>query len=253
MNRLMAAECFKLTHNKIIPILAAFAVVFASAQIQGTSLQEGALPGQLGVTVLAALSPFNCILLAAFTGFFVATEFENGGVRNCLALGKNRFHLYLAKQASVFVAFAVILFVASAAAVVMGTAQFGFGDMANAEFAGFFLTIFCLQLLYHLVYAALFTAIAFIARNPALTVLLSICSTIAEMLLVALLGQFGGLAQAARTVFPIYSIGGLYGTRQNFFGYADPAFLTRSVIASILSIAFLTAVGAWAFRKAEIK
>jgi ABC-type transport system involved in multi-copper enzyme maturation permease subunit len=249
----MAAERFKLTHNKIIPILAAFAVVFAAAQVQGTSPQEGAIPGQLGVTTLAALSPFNCILLAAFPGFFVATEFDNGGARNSLALGKNRFHLYITKQTSVFVAFAVTLFVSSVAAAAMGTALFGFGDMGNAEFAGFFLTMFGLQLLYHLVYAALFTAIAFITRNPALTVLLSIGALIAEMVLVAFLGQFGGFAQTARTVLPTHSVMGLHSWRQGLLGHADPAFLARSVTASVLSIALLTAVGAWAFKKAEIK
>jgi ABC-type transport system involved in multi-copper enzyme maturation permease subunit len=209
--------------------------------------------GQLGVTMLGSLSPFICILLAAFAGFCVAAEFDNGGARNSLALGKDRLHLYLAKQASVFAALAALLIVSAAGAILTGTVRFGFGDMQSDAYMSFLLTIFLLQLLYHLVYAAMFAAIAFITRNATMTVLLSIGWLIFEMILVSFLGRIGGFALTVRTVFPIYSVSGLYEAQQGLYGYANPAFVTRSIIAGIVSVILLIGVGAWAFRKAEIK
>jgi hypothetical protein len=253
MNRLLAAERFKLSHSIVLPTLAVFAAVFSTLQMQGQSANQGVASGQLGVTMLGPLSPFICILLGAFVGFFVATEFDNGGVRNSLALGKDRLHLYLAKQTSVFVAIAALLIVSALCAILMGTARFGFGDMPTDAYAGFFLTIFFLQLLYHLVYASLFAAIAFITRNAAMTVLLTIGWLIFEMVLVSFLGRFAGFALSVRTVFPIYSVSGLYEAQQGLYGYANPMFVTRSIVASIVSVIILTAIGAWAFRKAEIK
>jgi hypothetical protein len=253
VNRLIAAEWFKIRHHKSLPILAAFAAVFAAAQVWETRAQEFPVPGQLSVTVLAALSAFNCILLAAFVGFFVATEFDNGGVRNSLALGRDRLRLYLSKQVSVFAALAVILLVSSITATIVGTARFKFGDMDAAGFLGFFFTIFALQLLYHSVYAALFSAIAFITRSPALTVLLSIGAIIGEMLMFSFLNLFGDLGQKIKTLLPGYNIGGLYSARQEFFGYADPTFLTHSILVSVAAILLVGFIGVMIFRKAEIK
>jgi ABC-2 type transport system permease protein len=253
VSRLIAAEWFKMRHNKIIPILSLFAALFAVLQIQGARDQEFPVSGQLSVTVLASLSAFNCILLAAFAGFFVATEFDNGGIRNSLALGRDRLRLYLSKQLSVFAALASILFVTSVAATITGTARFGFGDMDAASFLAFFLTIFALQLLYHSVYAALFSAIAFITRSAGLTVLLSIGAILGEYAMASFFGLLGDFGQMMKTLLPVYSVGGLYSVRQEFFGYADPAFLTRSVIASVAAVLLFCLIGSIAFRKAEIK
>jgi ABC-type transport system involved in multi-copper enzyme maturation permease subunit len=253
VSRLIAAEWFKIRHHKSLPILAAFAAVFAAAQVWETRMQEFPVPGWLSVTGLASLSAFNCILLAAFVGFFVATEFDNGGVRNSLALGRDRLRLYLSKQASVFTALAVILLVSSVTATIIGTVRFRFGDADAAGFLGFFCTIFALQWLYHAVYAALFSAIAFITRSPAMTVLLSIGALICEMLLTSFLGLFGELGQEIRTLLPIYNVGGLYSVRQGFFGYADPAFLTHSILVSAAAILLFCFIGAAVFKKEEIK
>jgi hypothetical protein len=253
MNRLLAAERFKLSHSIVLPALAVVAAVFATLQMQGQSANEGVASGQLGVAMLGSLSPFICILLGAFAGFFVATEFDNGGIRNSLALGKDRLRLYLAKQASVFVALTALLMVSALCSILMGTARFGFGDMPAGEYAGFFLTIFFLQLLYHLVYASLFAAMAFITGNAAMTVLLTVGGLIFETVLVSFLGRFAGFALSVRTVFPIYSVSVLYQAQQGFYGYENPVFVARSIAASLVSVIILTAIGAWAFRKAEIK
>jgi hypothetical protein len=247
VRRLIAAEWFKIRHHKSLPILVAFAAAFAAVQTHERTVAEGVISGQLGVTALASVSPLNGILLAAFVGFFVAAEFDNGGVRNSLALGKDRLLLYLSKQASVFAALAAILLASSVAATMVGTMRLGFGDMDAAGYLGFLCTIFALQWLYHAVYAALFAAIAFIARSPALTVLLSIGAIIFETVFMAFLGYFDGFAQSVQSVLPSYNI------RLAFFGHTDPAFLTHSVTASVAAILLLCAVGAWAFGRAEIR
>ncbi|MDR2090034.1 MAG: ABC transporter permease [Clostridiales Family XIII bacterium] len=254
MRGLIAAEWFKLTHNKTLPILLALAAVFVVAQAEGSAFKNDVILGQFGVTLLSALSAFEVMLLVAFVGFFVTTEFDNGAVRNSLALGKNRLCLYLSKQVSVCVAIAALLLASSLVATAVGTVRSGFGEMSAAAYAGFFLTIFGLHLLYHTVYAAFFTMIAFVTRNSILTVLLCVGVIVIEIMLVSLLGFSGEFGQTARTVFPVYSIKLLYSTGDPaFFGYADPAFLARSVIASAAEIALLIGIGAWAFKKAEIK
>jgi ABC-type transport system involved in multi-copper enzyme maturation permease subunit len=214
---------------------------------------QEALPGHLGVTQIVGLSPFLCIWLSAFVSFFVAAEFQYGTIRNVLALGKGRTQVYLSKQGAVFFAtFAFTLLIAILAAAV-SSARAGFGNVPPAEFLRFFAVIFVLQLLYHCVYAALFNSIAFIVQNAAATVLCGVGFIAAEIFAVADLGQFGEVGLTVRQAFPYYYVSLLYNVSYDFYGYADPSFVTQSIIVSVVSIALISAVGAYIFKRSDIK
>ncbi|MDR1537432.1 MAG: ABC transporter permease [Clostridiales bacterium] len=249
MTTLLSAECCKFPRNKITPVCLTGIVLQAIIQVTG----DGALQGHLAVAKIDSMSPFLCIWLSAFVSFFVAAEFQHGAIRNTLSLGKGRTQVYLSKQASVFIATFAFTFLSAILAVVVSSARDGFGNASPTEFLRFFAMIFLLQLLNHFVYAALFNLFAFISKNAAATALCGVGFIIVEMVSISILGQLGGIGLAIRQAFPYYYVSLLYGADYQIYGYADAAFVTRSIIVSVVSIALISAVGAYIFKRSDIK
>jgi hypothetical protein len=214
---------------------------------------ESPLPGYLGVTLIGNASPFLIIWLSAFTSFFVAVEFQYGTIRNIVALGKGRARVYLSKQMSVFIATFAFTLLTGILTTAANSVRAGFGDMAQGEFLRFFATIYLLQLLYHLVYAALLNLFAFISRNAAATALCGVGFIIFETVAIVALRQIGGVGMTIRQAFPYYYVSLLYGTDYEIYGYADAAFVAQSVSVSVVSIVLISAVGAYMFKRTDIK
>jgi ABC-2 type transport system permease protein len=249
MTTLLRAEWYKLLRSKITFVCLAGIVVLSNAQMTG----ENPLPGHLGVTLIARMSPFICILISAFVSFFVATEFQQGTIRNALALGKGRAQLYLSKQGAVFVATFLFVLLTAILAAAINTARMGFGDVVPTEFLRFFAIIASLQLLYHCVYAALFNLVAFVGKNPAATVLFGVGSIAAEMVAVSYLGQFGDIGLAMRQAFPYYYVSLLYSAGNGFYGYANSSFVSRGIVVNLASIALISVAGSYIFKRADVK
>ncbi|MDR2418445.1 MAG: ABC transporter permease [Treponema sp.] len=102
---LFCAEMYKIRHTKLPWVIFGLLVLQTYIQMDGLrSLEEEPVLGQIAISKICDASPFLCIWLSSFTGFFIATEFQNGTIRNTLALGKKRSSVYLAKLAAVFLA-----------------------------------------------------------------------------------------------------------------------------------------------------
>lgn len=165
MTMLISAEWYKLLRGKVLAvILAGVTAQTLLFQVlkQYAKSDEPPVPGQFGVMVLVDTATFLQVWLLAFVGYFVASEFQNGTMRNTLALGKNRTHVYLSKLLFAFIAIAAIFATVSIVSTAGLSAVSGFGDMTFNEFWRFFTLNFFMQLLYHLTFAAVFTMFAFL-------------------------------------------------------------------------------------------
>jgi ABC-2 type transport system permease protein len=254
MNPLLAAEWFKLRRSRVFAlILAGAAAVTAIDVLTAYFLQETVLRGHNAVAVLASQSSFLSVWIAAFVGFFIAGEFPTGAVRNVLALGKDRTAVLFAKLCSacvgVFAIFAVVSFVAT-----LGySLALGFGDSTLGAFAGRFVAVFLLQLVFHLPQAAVFTMFALLSRSTGVTILLSIGYVIAVLATGGFLNAFpGGSLKAGLQLFPEYYISKLFSAATNELNL-DPAFLMRGAAVCAAYCLVATFIAAVAFRRSDVK
>ena len=244
MTTLIVSEWYKILRSRALAIILVGVAAFTFIQVLSSYFMQEFLLGQNSVAEIGRNSSILSLGMAAFVGFFVASEFQYGTMRNVLALGKNRMHVFLSKVLSACVAVAAIIAVFSIAGTVGFSMAFGFGDMALGEFSRFFVWNFSMQLLYHLTLAAIFTMFAFLSKSPGMTILLSVGYVIATLAIAGFLNNFpGGTLKFALEFFPQYyssNIDDLSG---------ELAFITDGVIVSVAYIALACIIGVAVFKK----
>lgn len=247
MTTLISAEWYKLLRGKVLAIILACVTAQTVIQVlaQLTNTEEQAVPGQFGVMVPAQASFLLQVWLAAFVGYFIASEFQTGTMRNILALGKNRTHVYLSKLFSSCVAIIAIYATISIVATAGFSAVSGLGDMSFNEYWRFFARNFIMQVLYHLSYAAIFTMFAFVSRSLGMTILLGVGNMIFMLFLPGVLSRVG--LDFAIEFLPSYYIDAF----ENLQG--DPAFMTKGVIVTAAYFVLTCIVGCIVFKKSDIK
>jgi len=172
MKQLIQAEWYKIQRSKTLRYLCIaifvgnFISVISSVIVKGTSVW-----GQSGVLQIGG--SMNAIWFGAFAGFYIASEFQNGSIRNVLALGKNRVHVFLAKVVAMLIAITIMLFVLAVSLTICFTITSEFGTMTAGTYIPYFILNFFNELIFHLPYAGFFTLFAFIAKKPGLTILLA--------------------------------------------------------------------------------
>ena len=254
MKSLVAAEWYKLRRSKVLAIV--LAGVSALAVVDALSayfLQDSLLRGDNAVSALADQSSFLSLWIAAFVGFFVASEFQTGAIRNVLALGKGRTAVALAKLFSACVAVAAILAVLGLVATVAYTAAVGFGDKTAGEFLAFFAVNFVLQVAYQLPQAAVFTMFALLSRSIGLTILFSIGYVIFVLALGGFLNAYpGGALKVGLRFFPQYYVSELHLTEPDVLNL-DPSFVLTGLAVAAAYMVVATAIACAVFRRSDIK
>ncbi len=184
----------------------------------------------------------------AFSGFFIASEFQNGGIRNVLALGKDRRQVFLAKTVSMVICIKVLLLVIVLVQTIGNTIITSFGDMPLGNFLIFFTKNFLHTVVFHLAYAGFFTMFAFLTQKPGITILLSFCF---EALILVMGGFFenfkGQNLKPYLKLFPQYYYTKIeYNlTNQRFFVNGYAVCLLYFLIPVVISILL--------FRKMDVK
>jgi ABC-2 type transport system permease protein len=172
MKHLIQAEWYKIQRNKTLRYLCiAIFVVNSISVISSVIVKNTSSWGQSGVLKIG--SSMNAIWFGAFAGFFIASEFQNGSIRNALSLGKNRVHVFMAKVIAMLIAITIMLFVLAVSFTVCFTITSEFGTMSPGEFIPYFIVNFFNEVMFHLPYAGFFTMFAFLTKKPGLTILLS--------------------------------------------------------------------------------
>ncbi len=174
MKDLLNSEWYKLSRSKTLLYLMLLLLVINTFNIiTNRLLKSQLLQGQEGI--FQAGSSVNAMWFGAFAGFFIASEFLNGGIRNALALGKTRSSVFIAKIFSMVLCIVMLLLVIVLVQTIGNSIVNRFGDMPFDEFVFYFLKNFLHTLIFHLSYAGFFTMFAFLTQKPGLTILLSFC------------------------------------------------------------------------------
>lgn len=204
MTSLISAEWYKLLRGKVLAIILSGVAVLTLLKVLGELTSKEPILGQFGVMLSADLSTFWQMWLAVFVGYFVASEFQNGTMRNILALGKNRTHVYLSKLLSSCIAVTAIYITVTFVATAGLSSLVGFGGMTLSEFLRFFSWNFFMQILYHFTFAAIFTMFAFFCRSLGMTIILGFGYAIVMLFLPGVFNMLG-LASGIKYL-PIYYI-----------------------------------------------
>lgn len=262
MMTLLTAEWYKLIRSKALALILAGAAITAGLSIQGNISREdmenltgagweelsesGFLLGCTGVNLISMSSMFIILWIAAFIGFFTASEFQNGTIRNVLALGKSRSHVFFSKFLISCAAVAAILVVVGSIGTIGATLAFGFGGADFPQYARYLSVYLPMQLYLHMIFAAIFCAIAFISRSVGMTLLLSIAYLVVTLTFTAYVGQFENLA-FIQHFFP-------YGYVHYMTEYAlEPwHFIPRALLTGAVHMLIPCAIGCFAFQKADI-
>lgn len=254
MNALVRAEWYKLRRSKALGlILVGVAVLAVTDAVSAYLLQDTPVRGHNAVSALSDQSSMLSLLIAAFVGFFVASEFQNGSIRNVLALGKGRVAVAIAKLLAVCIAIAAMFAVLSVVATVAFTVARGFGDQTAPEFLWFFAAMLLLQLAYQLPQAAVFTMFALLSRNTGITILCSIGYVIAVLALGGFLNAYpGGALKPGLRLFPQYYVSELYLTELDTLNL-DPSFLLSGFLVSALYFAVACLIAFAVFRRSDVK
>jgi ABC-2 type transport system permease protein len=115
MTTLLSSEWYKIRKSRLL----GFILLGVTAQTLLFSLvpyvirNRAVLERNGGAAANADSTMFFLLALwiAAFIGFFIASEFQTGTIRNPVALGKSRTHIYLSKLFSACVATAAIFII----------------------------------------------------------------------------------------------------------------------------------------------
>ncbi len=188
------------------------------------------------------------LVMCAFISFFIGEEFQNGTIRNALALGRNRTHYYVAK----LVIAAILTFVGVTVMTLFGMISFSimfhFGEVA--EINNYFnYAIKSFSTLYILILAnvSVFVMISFLTKNSGISLIWSFLYTMATGFLPGIFQQTQPFKQVTfwfTETFLFYS---------DFAKPADIEKFPEMIMVSFITIMLSSALGILLFRRTDIK
>jgi ABC-2 type transport system permease protein len=254
MKKLLAAEWYKLRNGKLFLIILAGAAVqifLGMQRVRDPSLTP--TPGAEAVALFGEISWVFCFWFASFAAFFIAQEFPHGTIRNTLALGKKRTSVYLSKLIFMCLITIPLLAAVSIAAVAGCTFAAGFGDTALTDFIKIWAAHFSIQIIFHLLYAALFTMIAVVCRNPALTIIFGLAYIFASGALMGALPETLSFLKVLSVEYYISNLKDTIGINNVNSISTNIAFILQGAAVSLCYFALFTGAGCLLFKKSDVK
>lgn len=133
MNKLLAAEMKRLSHDLFFKIallfslgLAAFLAILRKIDLVQNAAIYDNLEGYKNVDDLMFQTPVLVIFaVAVFIGLFIGTEFSDGTIRNKMIVGHLRSRIYLSKLAVCAIASTIIILIGNAVMILLGELLIG--------------------------------------------------------------------------------------------------------------------------------
>ncbi|MFP3155008.1 ABC transporter permease [Lachnospiraceae bacterium ZAX-1] len=188
----------------------------------------------------------NTIFVGVFVGIFVSSEFVYGTMKNTISRGAGRIKVFASKFFVCACAALLMLLTFMAAALVTGTAIWGFDPNGIVTVSGM-LGMILPQVLLTLAFTALFTFISTTLRSSGGAMAVNIiCVTMASTLLSALNTLFGG-----RINLNHYWIGGAMNKLATITPASDD--IVRGVIIAVCWRVAALLFGTIVFKKRDVK
>jgi ABC-2 type transport system permease protein len=262
MRELIKAEWYKMRRSRLFVVLLIIIAVQAVMQtalvyiVHNDLFAVGrnaevlainfSLTGQNGVLMLSFALMILPVCLAAFSGMFTAAEFQNNTIRAVLSLGKKRETVYLSRLFALCVAIGIFIIVSTVVTTLCMTLLFGFGNMPFAQFFTQLFMTLRFQFFLFSTFASVFCMIAFLCRNTGAVIILGVSYFLIMMSLSSFFNSFDTLAFLAKGL-PSYYISSANELSGDF------GFIAGALVVSLSYIAVSTAVGIFAFRKADVR
>ena len=247
MKNLLKAELYKLSRSRtLFYLMLLLFLTNTFGIITNTLLKTYTMYGQ--DAIFQAGTSVNAMWFGAFAGFFIASEFQNGGIRNILALGKNRAYVFMAKVISMILCIAILLCVIVIVQIIGNSIVTGFGSKSLIEFTVFLLKNFTHLVVFHLAYAGFFTMFAFITQKAGLTILFSFCFEALILVCGGFFENFKGMnLKPFLQLFPHY-----YYTKIDF-NLTNDQFFVNGYIVCLLYFLVPVIISILIFKRTDIK
>lgn len=253
MNKLFAAELFKLRKDRVfrtlLLILAALAVAYTSL-IYWDNLYDGGQQTK-GIEFLLESTEMNAYIIkfgvSIFAGFFIASEYSTGVMKTIASSGNGRGGLFAAKLAGFAIGSMTLALVFPAVGTAVDTVLNGFGPIPEGMSSLYVPRMLGLTLLYAAGYSAIVALFATLFAESGKTIGFS---TIFFMLIDSILGMLGNYIPFINTVYD-YSVFKLLGEIGK--PTMTEGILPTVVIVPLLTIAVFGVLGYAAYRRKEIK
>jgi hypothetical protein len=232
MIHLLQAEWYKMwkcTHiYTLLAVLATVTATYAAITVYMTLHTPNTLTinQQSPLLLLPELSPVIAICLVAFTGLFVASEFDNNTIHLPIAAGHKRLYVFISKLFPVIIA--MLLFI-STVALVLTSILYLTLDNENTiiHCLAQNLTLWSLHLLCHLNYVAILSTFAVCNKNAGLMIITGVSIVLGMAVILAVLQAFPTLEQFAK-IMPQYYIQNLNKLPDNLSQFTIHAALVNA-------------------------
>jgi ABC-2 type transport system permease protein len=252
---LLQAEIYKLWRSKpfwvILTVIAVYSVIQVGlvyfVQSSKIAAQQGAelskmmnfeSLGQNGVLMAGSASLILSICIAAFSGLFVASEFQQHTVCDALALGKNRTYVYLSKLVALAVAAALFLAVSMLVCTVGLTLLNGFGEIPLMTYIRQALTCFSMYFRLFCTFAAVACMIAFLCRSAGVSTVLGAAYALVTAILMSFLASFDALSFMIKGLPQYYIMALGQSDDMSFYAAASAVSAIYIIVPCLIGIAF---------------
>lgn len=188
------------------------------------------------------------LIFCAFLSFYIGEEFQNGTIRNALALGVSRNKYYFTK----LVVAGGLTLVAMGLSVVISMigfgATFGFGTVAGVANYGQYFWLVTLAL-FGLIFSVvtIYVAISFMTQSIGSAMVWSFVLTIGMGFVPGVFQKFAALKSLTWWFSESY----LFYTNFTQVQVLDQ--VPKMLLVSVLTMVVATVVGCWAFQRSDIK
>jgi ABC-2 type transport system permease protein len=191
MMNLISAEIYKLLRSRAFYVL--MIVVFALAALTGIGFlvvpaeflerAYGGLPVEAGLMPFAVVKhtmQLMVICLGVFAGVQISAEFDNGTIRNPIAVGRRRIDYFIGKLVASFIASFIFVVTTMAVVTVIILLRIDWVTPFDAKYVWDLFKFIIANTFVLLAYSQIFTMLAFLLRNLGGTIGIAVTFTILE-------------------------------------------------------------------------
>jgi ABC-2 type transport system permease protein len=259
MLNLLRADFFKLKKDRTVIVAIIIMFIFSllnpltylilkNMDLTGMPEQFSTMYTEISgrVVFLMGFNIFNNsgLILPIMIVLFLAREFSYGTIRNKLITGKTRIQVYLSDLIVGTVYGIVMVTILSVLSLAFGTLILGYG---SAFSIGFILKVYITGLIIFIVSFAISTFLIFVTRSMAF-------SLIVNLFFLVIVGAIGTTLSGKSDLLDIIMDLTIVGqTLSVMNGQVTTAFMLKTILTSIITIALITFVGIKLFEKADLK
>lgn len=255
MSNLIRSEWYKLTRNRsfwlILAALFLSAVVYCFMTYLDDPSDGGALDATSGLDMLRSAMGGNTYIikigLCVLAGFFVSSEYSTGTMKRAVSSGYSRSRIIVAKMLVFIGGSVLVALVFPVLCLAIGSLLFGGGSLPDVSASEYVIRCLGLTVTLSAGFAAIVALIAVIFNDSGKTIGIGI------IFFFFIDGVFVMIGNHLPFVLKIYE----YSLLNEINHYADTAMASRdavlSVVIPIATAIVFVALGAYAFRRKEIK